>query len=140
MPGVHETQAIQRIYVEREQELILKLQYNFGQEQEAERTGIQRPLLYDPPEDLDQKYLEQMSNLLAQQVQAFTTTRLLRDLEEPDEDVARITAMGWTASGEIEQKKKDLLEYYQELQRQLAQRITELKEPYQAYKNWKNRI
>lgn len=139
LPTIHDIQESQRNHVKKEQELIRKLQKNFWQELEAERTGIQRPLFYDPGE-LEQEYLEHMTRLRSQQAQVFTTIQQLRrQFEERDEDMASMAAMRVPVPGRHDQQRKEMLEYLLELQPELAQRMLGLSRLYEDQEKWKNR-
>lgn len=127
VPEMSYIQESQREERQKEQALLLQLQNNLEQEREAERTGVQRPLPFEP-EDLEKRLLERMSDLGAQQAYCQTMMQSLRTILEYEEPMSSMAA-----------RTKAKLEYLQRLQPELAQRMIKLWENYQAQKRWKSR-
>lgn len=128
VPVLPHIQEWQQEEVHKEQVLIQQLQRALEQERRAERTGIQRPLPFDP-EELEKRFLERMSDLGVHQAHCQTIIQSLRSIQE---QIEPMSSMATTTKAE--------LEYFQKLQPELAQRMLTLWENYQAQKSWKNRV
>lgn len=123
IPSVRQLQEWQRIEVEKERDLFLRLQEYLDTDQEAGRTGIPRI----DPQQLEKQLAEQMSAVGAQLSSLQESLRGFQHFQGQHDIMVR---MGIPMSSVSSQEWEDRFEYLRRLQSQLAQRMIALCQNY----------
>lgn len=116
MPEVSELRESQREPIEKEQRLIHQLQQNLEQEQQAKMKGVRAQLPFDP-ENIKKESLDHLEYLKSQQEHVQNSMEVLQGNQEYPF---------------FQQRNREILEYLQQLQPQLAERRATLRKNLQA--------